>query len=330
MSVMKNLIYYPSFEPENVDWLKFALLYIEKLYPIIPESGDVYLTEITGKILVDTDLIEIHRPSADEGNRATIYALEEIEKILITPERFSRIFGTPHFINSWRQRDNFTHELFFGKYNTDFARFIIANNLGIERRGNVFIHRDLSNIYMSILAQVISDERRISPITDNVDLHTYSIFTRQSNQPNTNLINLAHQIIELKLPERIENISLDRVIAFRNRIGFKERQAAFHTELNNYLNHLESDANAEEFLNNYKHTLANFTGDFIELCPQVISISLGTWLLSTNQSVVTYDAIQHLLGSIAVGGSIISVARDWANERTTRFCKKYLAKLHSI
>ena len=38
---MKELIYYPSFEVRNREWLKFALLYIENLNPIIPESGDI-------------------------------------------------------------------------------------------------------------------------------------------------------------------------------------------------------------------------------------------------------------------------------------------------
>jgi hypothetical protein len=183
---------------------------------------------------------------------------------------------------------------------------------------------------MSILAQAIADERGISPITDNEDLHAYSIFTRQSHQPNANLINIAHQIIELKLPEHIGNISLDRFIEFRNRNGFKERQAAFHRELNDYLTHLEVGANAEEFINNYRHTLADFTGDFIELCPQIITIGLGTWILSTSNTVTTYDAIQHLLGTIMVSGSIISINRNWHNARDTRYCKKYLAKLSAI
>ena len=37
---MEELIYYPGFEVSNEDWLKFALLYLDKLNPIIPESGE--------------------------------------------------------------------------------------------------------------------------------------------------------------------------------------------------------------------------------------------------------------------------------------------------
>jgi hypothetical protein len=37
---LKKLIYYPSFEAEDINWLKFALLYIDVLKPIIPRSGD--------------------------------------------------------------------------------------------------------------------------------------------------------------------------------------------------------------------------------------------------------------------------------------------------
>jgi hypothetical protein len=39
-----ELIYYPGFEVQNPDWLKLALLYIDRLDPIIPVSDDKYLT----------------------------------------------------------------------------------------------------------------------------------------------------------------------------------------------------------------------------------------------------------------------------------------------
>lgn len=42
---MRELIYYPSFEVRNREWLKFALIYLEYLDPIIPESGDVHLSD---------------------------------------------------------------------------------------------------------------------------------------------------------------------------------------------------------------------------------------------------------------------------------------------
>src|SRR5436853_588756 len=69
-SQMQEFIYYPGFEVRDVNWLKFALLYLDKLDPIIPESGDEHLTEQYRRIMSETDLIEVHRPSLDEGLQA--------------------------------------------------------------------------------------------------------------------------------------------------------------------------------------------------------------------------------------------------------------------
>lgn len=59
---MQELIYYPGFEVRNVSWLKFALLYIETLRPIIPVSGDKHISNFYSRIINETDLIERFRP----------------------------------------------------------------------------------------------------------------------------------------------------------------------------------------------------------------------------------------------------------------------------
>jgi hypothetical protein len=42
---MKKLIYYPGFKAEDINWLKFALFYIDVLKPIIPYTGDAHLSD---------------------------------------------------------------------------------------------------------------------------------------------------------------------------------------------------------------------------------------------------------------------------------------------
>jgi hypothetical protein len=46
-------------------------LYIEHLNPIIPESGKSFLSDEFKKVANETDLIQIHTPSYDEGQNAT-------------------------------------------------------------------------------------------------------------------------------------------------------------------------------------------------------------------------------------------------------------------
>ncbi|MBN7575667.1 MULTISPECIES: hypothetical protein [Clostridium] len=54
---MKNILYYPSFEFKDLDWLKFALLYFYEVNLIIPESADENLSEEIQYVYKETDLI---------------------------------------------------------------------------------------------------------------------------------------------------------------------------------------------------------------------------------------------------------------------------------
>ena len=87
---MESLLYYPGFEVENINWLKFALLYLNKLRPIIPPDGDKYLSDNFKFINDETDLIDKYRPNYEEGFNATLDAIDVIDKILSHPDRYSR------------------------------------------------------------------------------------------------------------------------------------------------------------------------------------------------------------------------------------------------
>jgi len=90
---MNEVIYYPTFEVIDQQWLKFAVLYLDKLKPIIPEAGDRYLSEQFQRIKGETDLIDSHRPEYEEGSSATRDAVEHLEKILKHPDRYADIFS---------------------------------------------------------------------------------------------------------------------------------------------------------------------------------------------------------------------------------------------
>ena len=126
---MNELIYYPGFEVSNLDWLKFALLYINKLNPIIPRSGDKYLTDLHQKLCNETDLIKTHRPSYDEGIESTLDAIEIVERILQHPNRYSIIFHTPNIKQEWQDKKNHIYKLFEEKYIHEWENFCLANNI---------------------------------------------------------------------------------------------------------------------------------------------------------------------------------------------------------
>ena len=99
---MDELIYYPGFEIEDADWAKFALLYLGKLHPIIPESADFHSSVSFWRLRHETDLIHPHRPEYAEGERATWDALDQAEKILRHPQRYEPVFKMRDIVQAWK------------------------------------------------------------------------------------------------------------------------------------------------------------------------------------------------------------------------------------
>src|SRR6185295_2420058 len=100
---MDKLIYYPGFEIADVEWAKFALLYLDTLSPIIPIAGENHLSDTFHRLRDETDLLDVHRPSFREGYPATLDALDQVEKILTNPVRYEPIFGRRNIISDWRR-----------------------------------------------------------------------------------------------------------------------------------------------------------------------------------------------------------------------------------
>ena len=109
---MDKLIYYPGFEFGDAEWTKFALLYLDRLSPIIPVAGDKHLSEAFRKLRDETDLIDAHRPSDFEGYNATLDALGQLDRILTNPERYERVFKHRDIVSTWKRDENQKFELF--------------------------------------------------------------------------------------------------------------------------------------------------------------------------------------------------------------------------
>ncbi len=184
---MKNLIYYPGFEVKDVDWLKFALLYVDALNPIIPKSGDKYLSDLHKKLQSETDFIVTHRPNNFEGLRATLDAIEEVEKVLKDPHSYSQIFDRPDFLDSWKLPANHQYELFEEKYTDAWEAFCVENSLGTPTDEGIKVHMELGFVFMSLLAQTIAESRSVSPI-NFVQLRMARIIAPHSNGRTRNAV----------------------------------------------------------------------------------------------------------------------------------------------
>jgi hypothetical protein len=138
---MEQLIYYPGFEIQNEEWLKFALLYFNQLNPIIPPSRESYLSPEFHRLKDETNLFGIHRPDHDEGYKAALESIDKVEMILRHPERFFSILQS--FPGEWKQPGLQKSTIFREKYADIWESFCLENRLAQESSEGLAMHRDL-------------------------------------------------------------------------------------------------------------------------------------------------------------------------------------------
>lgn len=327
---MKKLIYYPSFEIKHPDWLKFALLYIDELRPIIPQEGDKYLSADYREIIDKTDLIKQYRPDPTEGTPATLDAIEIVEKILQNPKRYSSSLGNSDFIEKWREDENQNYTIFEKKYTNAWEDFCIDNQLGKRNDEGIAVSRTLGLIYMSFLTNVISEAKNIPLVTDHQDLDNISILARITKSQTDEKINIAKGIIELKTPKNLEHISLETIINHRKGQGFKERLHAFHLDFEKYLIDLESGKAEKGFLDKRYEGVKEFNLALSLLGIELEVFCLSTWFVTTNPESWIARGIQFLTGTKTVIKGIQTVNKHWKHTKNTRFSRKYLADLSQL
>jgi len=328
--MLEELIYYPGFEVSSDNWLKFALLYLDKLDPIIPKSGDQHLNEMYHKLMNETDLINPHRPEKDEGHYATLDALNHVECVLQHPERYKFTFGEQDFIERWKQKDAQSYSLFQEKYTDSWEQFCLQNKLGHRDNYGIAVPRDLALIYMTILSQAISERRGISAITDHDSMDRFSIFTRFQSPHEAEIIQTAQGIIELALPVNLSEISLETIIQHRNNENFRKTQKAFHQELKMFVENSENKAGS-----NFEPSLGSIWVDFRDEILKIgvgsAPFGLGVWLLlDSPQATVLQDTRQVALGLHLAVGSTIAIKNTWKNTESKRFTRKFLSNLKQL
>lgn len=327
---MENLLYYPGFEIINENWLKFALLYIDKLKPIIPNEGDKYISDYSKRIYNESDLLEKYRPDYQEAYHATLDAIEVIEKILKNPTLYSPVFHSSQIDTVWKNKERFSNTIFEDKYTDELQYFLIKNGLAERSHEGLSLSRELALLYMTIFAQAISDAKEISPITDLKDMDRFSIFIRHKNQTEKDKFIIAQKIVELKLPDKIETIPLDKIIELRRRDDFKIKLKAFHSSLKVFLENEDEDKSAEKFIEKHKHIYNEFNKELLQLGLGLISFSIGVWLTTQSPEANEQEIAKTFLegGTYVLSG--VAINKSWKNTKTKRYCKKYLADLTKL
>ena len=338
---MRTLLYYPGFEVQDQTWLKFALLYFDCLRPIIPQTiihEREYLGETFRRVMDETDLIDPYRPKYDEGIQASALACEEFEKYFKHPERYGSFFGsgyTDRLLEKWQNPKALNYTLFEGKYTKVFFDFCINNRIATPCTEGIQISEDLSFVYMSFLADIISQNNDLEMITDS---NRYSSILLRRNARNAGLLKdklkTVRNDIEFSIPANLSDIPIETIIQLRKQKRFNDLRKAYMVEIEKLI-----DSRENQNVNFSLDHLLSYEKDMVKLCEKSFNM-----IAAATISVISLKALLNgiqgaeLFPALATAYMDYSTAKEAITEipqiveriKTKHLARKYVAKIGKL
>lgn len=326
---MEPLIYYPTFEPPNESWLKFSLLYLENFRPIIPDNRHHNLSDNYQRIINETDLINPLSPSYDLGHRASLNAIEEVEKIYKNVHQRSFLFDNSNLIRKWKNPDNWTFQIYQEKFSMNWADYCVEKNIGIQSPNGIMLPEELAFLYMTFLAKEIAFEESAAIVTDNNRYDNYTNYSRSTTPSLNRRTRFAKGIINLLIPQNLSQIPIERIIQFRERN--RDYLRAFNSELDNIQQKIGQGYSEQDFINSYNNIYSEFSREVLLLGVGIAAIPFAAYMLIQNPLATSPEYIKEILGALGVTiGGGYALNRALKDNETGRYCKKYLTNLERI
>ncbi|MEJ5053675.1 hypothetical protein [Sphingobacterium sp. MYb382] len=326
---MKKFIYYPNLEPPNTEWLKFSILYLEKIESIVPYGRQHLISDDYRRLSNETDLVEMYSPEFLQGERASIKSIEEAEKFLQNPYGRGPLMNRINIERSWRDERNWTYQIFAEKFSYQFGEFCERERIGRRNGEGLILPKELAFLFMTHLAQEISYERNGSIITDNIEFDNYSNFSRVYNPGTSNKNKFMKGIINLLVPANISDIGFDRLIEFRNQN--RERITTFNNQINLLEESIGNGITERQFIDSFNDIYSDLTREIVLMGIGLASIPFATYMLINNPQALSAEYSKEILGALGLGlGGTYAVKRALFDTREKRLCKKYLTNLKRL
>lgn len=218
MDTARTILYYPTINLPNGDWLKQTLLYWDQVATIVPmrfhikESWDgeaLLFKDPTLKYLVDENAYK-----TIWADRAFFDRHNEHRKMV---EEFYAIIESPEYIKFLGPKDNWKidSEIFADKILADTLDYLQVKGLARDDEDceEYFLERKTALLYMSLLAKYLADIE--SPLTiPATDVEAYRDFIYfPKNVSRTN--NCLSLILDNMFPIPKANVSIRDIIEFK-------------------------------------------------------------------------------------------------------------------
>lgn len=327
---MKRLIYYPTLEPQDINWLKYALIYIDNFSPIIPKSAENKITDVFKSITDNTDLITILKPTYNQGDRASTKTLIELENIQRFPNQYRDKFNVVNIEKTLKDVGNWDYKILKEKFNMDFGDEILKRGLGIQVKEGIRTSSELGNLFMIFLSEEIAKDEKGNPITDitkydNLTTYIRSIDINQHDVP----ADFIRTIIDLSLSKNIQDIPVEKLIEFRNYSEINELRNKLNISLSNFYKSLENGTDPHQYLKFIEQNSNELAQQILLFFGGLFSVSLAASTIMSNP--LSTESIKEITeGTLMSVGAISAIKSAWSSNGEKRAARKFLTKLNQI
>ncbi|MFQ2345480.1 MULTISPECIES: hypothetical protein [Aeromonas] len=226
---MKTYIYYPGMEVRDELWLKFALLYLERLAFVFTVSEKSGLTALLQTLEQETDLLA-ERPDASFFAAITPQIESQIAGLIAPDFVRHKVFGNKELIGRWRTPAN--HDCFCPAQ-AGLERlhgFCLAHGFASREEGGFRMARRFANLLSMRLARewALANEGALITDHDYLDRLLHLLESRYHNRGGQDCFHLE---IPLQVPTHLSDIPFAELIALRSRSGFRQQLAEFNQAL---------------------------------------------------------------------------------------------------
>lgn len=230
---MKTYIYYPGMEVRDELWLKFALLYLERLAFVFTVSEKSGLTTLQQTLEQETDLLA-KRPDAAFFAAITPQLESQLSGLLAPDFVRHKVFGNKELVTRWRQGAN--HDCFCPDQ-AGLERlhgFCLSHGFASRDQGGIRMARRFANLLSMRLARewALANDGALITDHDYLDRLLHLLESRYHNRGGQDCFHLE---IPLQVPTHLADIPFAELIALRGRSGFRQQLAEFHLALDNLL-----------------------------------------------------------------------------------------------
>ena len=324
---MKNLLYYPTFEPANEKWLKYALIYIDNFSPIIPKVGEKKLTDNFRRIKNETDLIRSIAPVYEQTSLASLDTIERIDLIERNPDFYRDTFDVANVIRKFEDSNNWNYEIFYEKFSQPFKDELIKRKYAIESPNGLITSPELAKLFMTYLANRVAQKGDNYPITDDKKTKILSLTLNAFNNGNVKTQQIAESVIDIKVPD-LDKIPIEKFIDFRKTDGITELRENFNKSLDEFYKSMEEDINPYDFIKSLEEYEKSFSKEMLLFFGTVVVVGIDAYT-----SIFDGDKIQILKNIIKVTPlfkSISNITKPYKEENEKMKGRNFLANLEKL